>query len=49
MTYEKTINEKVYQMSASVSENAPLEVKMSGSSMILGKLIKHITTPDHDK
>jgi len=28
--------------------NAPLEVKMSGSSMILGKLIKHITTPDHD-
>ena len=29
--------------------NAPLEVKMSGSSMILGKLIKHLTTPDHEK
>ena len=28
--------------------NAPLEVKMSGSSIILGKLIKHITTPDHE-
>ena len=28
--------------------NAPLEVKMSGSSMILGKLINHLTTPDHE-